>query len=575
MLALGLTAPIAAAMLTAASVARAQNSTTTPSTSTVEPSQRGRGGPVKLLYWQAPTILNPHLATGIKDAHAARIFYEQLTNFDRDGNLVPLLAADIPSVQNGGVAANGLSATWNLKKGVTWHDGRPFTADDVVFTWEYAADPATAATSLGVFQELERVEKLNDHSVRFVFKKPTPFWAEFAVTSVLPRHVFQPYRGDKAREAPANLKPVGTGAYKYVDFRAGDTLRAEINPYYHVANRPFFDTVELKGGGDAVSAARAVLQTGEYDYAWNLLVEDDVLRRLEQGGRGRAVVFPGVSPEFVQCNFSDPWREIDGERSSVKAPHPFLSDAAVRAALNLLVDRGTIQEQIYGRLAQATANVLNGPARFVSSNTRWEFSIDRANQILETAGWKRGPDGVRAKDGKRLKMLFQTSVNGPRQKTQQIIKQACARAGIELELKAVVASAFFSADPGNPDTFNHFHADLQMLNFNQGLPDPQRFMEQFTSWRVATRDNKWSGQNKTRWRSDEYDRLWKAADTEMDPVKRAALFIRMNDLVVQNVVVIPILRRNGVDAVSHRLRGYEFHAWATQLGTLPFWQRES
>jgi len=182
---------------------------------------------------------------------------------------------------------------------------------------------------------------------------------------------------------------------------------------------------------------------------------------------------------------------------------------------------------------------------------------------------------VRGKDGKRLKMLFQTSVNGPRQKTQQIIKQACARAGIEIELKAVVASAFFSADPGNPDTWNHFYADLQMLNFNQGVPDPQRFMEQFTSWRVATRENKWSGQNKTRWRNDEYDRLWKAADTEMDPVKRAALFIRMNDLVIQNVVVIPILRRNGADAVSHRLRGYEFHAWATQLGTLPFWQREN
>ncbi|HKF65149.1 MAG TPA: peptide ABC transporter substrate-binding protein, partial [Vicinamibacterales bacterium] len=367
------------------------------------------------------------------------------------------------------VAANGLSATWNLKKGVTWHDGRPFTADDVVFTWEYAADPATAAISLGIFQELERVEKLNDHAVRFVFKKPTPFWAEPAVSSVLPRHVFQPYRGDKAREAPANLKPVGTGAYKYVDFKAGDTLRAEINPQYHVVNRPFFDTVELKGGGDAVSAARAVLQTGEYDYAWNMQVEDDMLRRLEQGGRGRVVIFSGVSPEFIQCNFSDPWREIDGERSSVKAPHPFLSDPAVRAALNVLVDRGTIQEQIYGRLAVATASFLNGPAQFVSPNTRWEFSVDRANQILEAAGWKRGADGVRAKDGKRLKMLFQTSVNGPRQKTQQIIKQACAKAGIELELKAVVASAFFSADPGNPDTWNHFYADLQMLNFNQGV----------------------------------------------------------------------------------------------------------
>src|SRR5262249_49090192 len=154
---------------------------------------------LRLLYWQAPTILNPHLATGVKDGHAARIFYEQLANFDRDGNLVPILAADIPSLQNGGVAANGLSATWNLKKGVTWHDGRPLTAGDVFSRGEYGAARAPAAISQGVFRELERVEKLTDHAVRFVFKKPTPFWAEPAVSSVLPRHVFQSYRGDRAR----------------------------------------------------------------------------------------------------------------------------------------------------------------------------------------------------------------------------------------------------------------------------------------------------------------------------------------------------------------------------------------
>jgi peptide/nickel transport system substrate-binding protein len=333
--------------------------------------------------------------------------------------------------------------------------------------------------------------------------------------------------------------------------------------------------VELKGGGDAVSAARAVLQTGEFDYAWNMQVEDEVLQRIEQGGRGRVVIFPGVVPESIQCNFSDPWREVDGERASVKAPHPFLTDPVVRAALNVLVDRGAIQEQIYGRLAEAAANILNGPARFVSPNTRWEFSVDKANQILDAAGWKRGSDGVRAKDGKRLRMLFQTSVNAPRQKAQQVVKQACARAGIELELKSIAASSFFTSDPGNPDTYSHFFADLQMLTYFRDVPDPQRFMEQFVSWRVATKENKWSGSNTTRWRSDEYDRLWKAADTEMDPVKRAALFIRMNDLVIQNVVVIPFLRRNGAEAVSGRLRGYDFHPWAPQIWNLAAWYRDA
>jgi peptide/nickel transport system substrate-binding protein len=570
MVALGLTAPMAAQMLVAGGVRPAH-----AQAPAFVPTRRGGGGALKLLYWQAPTILNFHFATGIKDQHAARLFQEPLAHFDGDGNLVPILAADIPTVQNGGLAADGTWVIWNLKKGVTWHDGRPFTTDDVVFTWEFAADPAAATTTVGAFGEIQRAEKLGDHQVKFVFKRPTPFWSETAVIHVLPRHVFDAYRGAKSREAPANLKPIGTGAYRLVDFKPGDALRGEINSNYHVPKRPFFDTLELKGGGDAVSAARAVLQTGEYDYAWNMQVEDDVLQRLEQGGRGSVVVFQGSSPEYIHVNFSDPWKEVDGERSSLKVPHPFLTDAAVRQALNVLVDRGTIQEQIYGRLASPTANVLNGPPRFVSPNMRWEFNVDRANQILDAAGWKRGADGIRGKDGKRLKMVLQTSINAPRQKAQQIIKQTAAKAGIDLELKAVVASVFFSSDPGNPDTYNHFYADLQMFQFVQGVPDPQRYMEQFTSWRVATKENKWAFANKTRWRNENYDRLWKAADTEMDPVKRAALFIRMNDLVIQNVVVIPIMRRNGAEAVSRRLRGFDFHAWVPQIWNVSHWYREA
>ncbi len=301
---------------------------------------------------------------------------------------------------------------------------------------------------------------------------------------IIPKHVFDPFRGAKSREAPANLKPVGTGAYRFVDFKPGDIVRGEANPAYHVPNRPFFDALEMKGGGDAVSAARAVLQTGEYDYAWNMQVEDDILRRIEQGGKGRVNIWPTGNPEHIQCNFTDPWTEVDGERSSVKTTHPLLSDPAVRQALNLLVDRAAVQEQIYGRGGQTSANFLNAPSRFRSKNTRWEFNVDKANQVLDAAGWKRGADGIRAKDGKRLKFLYQTSINAPRQKNQAIVKQAAAKAGIEIEIKSVVASVFFSSDPANPDTYPHFYADLQMYNTTMTAPDPQYFMNQFCSWEV-------------------------------------------------------------------------------------------
>ena len=270
---------------------------------------------------------------------------------------------------------------------------------------------------------------------------------------------------------------------------------------------------------------------------------------------------------------SDPWKEVDGERASIKTSHPLLSDPAVRSALNLLVDRAVIQEEIYGRQGQASANFLDAPVRFYSRNTRWEFNVEKANQILDGAGWKRGPDGVRAKDGKRLKMVFQTSINAPRQKTQAIVKQAAAKAGIDLELKSVAASVYFSSDAANVDAFSHFYTDLQMYNTGPGGPDPQYYMEQFASWQFAAKENKWAGRNITRWRHEEYDRLWKAAKNEMDPVKRAAQFIRMNDMVIQNIVVIPILWRNTVSAVSHRLKGTDISTWNSNFWNLANWYR--
>ena len=571
MVGLGLTAPMAAQMLASAGVAQAQTKWS------FNPTKRGGGGLVKTLWWQAPTLLNPHFANGTKDQDACRIFYEPLASYDPDGNVVPVLAAEAPSLQNGQVAKDGMSVTWKLKKNVVWHDGQPFTADDVIFTWEYVMDPGTAAVTIGPYRDIVRIDKLDSHTVKIGFKSATPFWsAAFcgaATGPIIPKHLFQAFKGDKSREAPTNLKPVGTGPYKFVDFKPGDIVRGEINANYHVPNRPFFDQIEMKGGGDAIGAARAVIQTGEYDYAWNMQVEDEQLKRFEQGGKGRADIVSGGNIEHIQVNTTDPWTEVDGERSSVKTKHPTLSDPAVRQALNLLVDRGSVQEEIYGRTGIATANFVNAPSKFVSKNTKFEFNVDKANQILESAGWKKGSDGIRAKDGKKLKFVYQTSINSPRQKTQQIVKQACAKAGIELELKAVTANVFFASDPANPDTYSHFYTDLQMYTTTMTQPDPQRFMDQFTSWEVSAKDNKFALTNKTRWRNEEYDKMWKAAEHEMDPVKRAALFIKMNDLVIQNVVVIPVVFRPRVAAISNRLRDVVQSGWDSDFWSVAYWSK--
>ena len=259
----GLTAPMASMLLMHSGVANAQP------TQVYKPTKRGGGGALKALWWQGATLLQPHFANGTKDQEGSRIFYEPLGSWDRDGNLVPILAAEVPTRENGGLSADGKSVTWKLKRGVTWHDGQPFTADDCVFTWEYAKDPATAAVTSGVYKDV-KVEKIDSHTIRVTFAKATPFWATAFVAAegmIIPKHLFGPYAGAKSREAPNNLKPVGTGPYKFVDFKPGDMVRGEINTNYHMPNRPYFDTIEMKGGGDAVSAARAVIQTGEFDYA--------------------------------------------------------------------------------------------------------------------------------------------------------------------------------------------------------------------------------------------------------------------------------------------------------------------
>ncbi|MEI7874081.1 MAG: peptide ABC transporter substrate-binding protein [Alphaproteobacteria bacterium] len=565
----GLTAPMATQLLALSGVAMAQTR------SAYKPTKRGGGGLLKVIWWQGPTLLNPHFAVGTKDQDACRLFYEPLAAWDREGNLSPKLAASIPSREDGTLAADGKSVTWKIKQGVRWHDGQPLTADDVVFTWAYASNPATATVSSGSYKDVT-VEKIDAHTVVVKFKQPTPFWADTFVGwagGIIPKHLFADYIGEKSRDAPTNLKPVGTGPYKFKDFKPGDLVTGEINMDYHEPNRPHFDAIEMKGGGDAVSAARAVLQTGEYHFAWNLQVEDEILLRMEKGGKGRVVVTPGGGIEHMQINNTDPWTEIDGERSSLKTKHPTLSDPAVRQALALLIDKDSIEKHIYGRTGIATANYINNPERFRSKTTKFEFDVDKANALLDKAGWVRGADGIRAKGGKKLKFVYQTSINQPRQKTQAIIKQAAQKAGIDMELKSVTASVFFSSDVANPDTYTKFYADLQEYSNGMNAPDPEVFLRQFCSWEAATKENKWQGRNITRWQNQEYDDVHKAAQVELDPIKRAAMLIKLNELAINNVVVIPLVMRPGTAGVGNGF-AIELSGWDNNTWDLANWYRE-
>jgi peptide/nickel transport system substrate-binding protein len=433
----------------------------------------------------------------------------------------------------------------------------------VVFTFNYVTTPDTAAVTAASFSSVDNVEALDPLTVLLTFKQPTGGWfVPFlgANGTVLPKHVLANYVGAAARDAPFNLMAFGTGPYMVQDFKPGDVLTLAANPNYRESNKPFFRQVNVKGGGDATSAGRAVLQMGEYDYAWNLQVEAQVLDEMLRGGKGDLVTAPGGGVEEIFFNLADPSVELDGERSSPRSTHPFLADQRVRQAMALAIDRVTMARQLYGATGDPTSNVLTIPTNLVSSKTSMEFDLDKANQVLDQAGYARGGDGVRVTpNGSRMHVVFQTSTNSLRQKEQALVKDGWQKIGIETELKAVDASVYFTSDAGNPDTYGHFSADVEMLTFAPDSPFPLLYMKRFyardTSTDWAQKSNSWSAPNFVKWSNEQYKALFDAAGTETDPTRAAQDWQAMNDLVVGASVVVPMVDRKNADAKAKRILG--------------------
>jgi peptide/nickel transport system substrate-binding protein len=303
------------------------------------------------------------------------------------------------------------------------------------------------------------------------------------------------------------------------------------------------------GGGDAGSAAQAVLQTGDWHFAWNLQVEPAILRQMEEdGGMGRVYATPATNVERLMFNFSDPNVEVDGERAHLSVPNPRTSELAVRQALALGVDRDSIANQFYqgGDLEPPGRNILTGLAAYESPNTTTEFNIERGIEILEEAGWTL--DGnVRSKDGVELNVTYYTSINAVRQKTQQVVKQAWEQMGVRVQLGQVDAGVFFASAPGNDQTYGHFYRDIQMYTSGPVSPFPLTHMVDYYSGpnnsNIAQKSNDWSGVNNQRWVSAEFDALYEEVQATTDAERAAELFIQMNDLVINEVVVIPQVSR--------------------------------
>ena len=549
-------------------------------------AKRGSDGQLNLLYWQAPSTMNPNLSGGTKELEASSVVLEPLARYDEKGNMLPWLAEEIPTVENGGVSKDLTSITWKIKKGIKWSDGSALTADDAVFTYEYCTNPDTGCTSTNYYKDIQSVKAIGSNTVKIQFTVPKPFpYATFVGynSPILQKAQFDGCQGAKAQECTKqNFYPIGTGPFKVVDFKPNDVIVFEANPNYRDASKPAFNKLVLKGGGDATSAARAVLETSEMDYAWNLQVEPEILSKMEQAGRGTVVSAFGTAVERLMVNFTNPSPALGEDRSEYiggnnnRNAHPFLSDYNVRRALSLAIDRQILVDAGYGQAGKISCNVLPAPAIYASTaNDECKTqNIAEANRLLDAAGWKRGSDGIRQKGGVRISILYQTSTNSVRQATQAFIKEMWKQIGVETELRNISASVFFGGDVGSPDTYQKFFADIEMYTNTFSGTDPETYMSNWTCKEMAQKRNKWGGNNMPRWCSAAYDALSAKMSKTAALKDRIRLAKEMNDMLMQDYAMIPLIHRGGVSAHSNSITGPRMNEWDSELWNIADWRRK-
>ena len=541
---------------------------------------RGEAGQLKIIYWQAPSILNPFLSAGVKDVDAAALVIEPLARYDENGNMVPWLVDEVPTVANGGVSADLTSITWKLTPGLLWSDGSQVTSADVVFSAEYCLDPVGGCQQLSRFADVEKIEALDDLTVRLTFSKPKPFpYGPFvgADSPIIQMAQFGDCKGERALQCTEeNFNPIGTGPYRVVEFRANDTITFEINPNYRDAGKPAFSSVVFKGGGDAVGAARTVLQTGEFDYAWNLQIDPAILDNMESAGKGTVMSAFASSVESLMINLTNPDPALGENRSTIAGgPHPFQSDPAVRKAMSMAIDRALLAEVGYGKAGAPSCNILAAPPVYASTANEacQPQDIADANALLDGAGWVPGADGIRSKDGVRLSIIYQTSTNAVRQDAQALIKQWWEEIGIETELKSVSASVFFGGDQSSPDTFQKFYADVEMYTNLFNGTDLEAFLGYWVSTNIPSPGNKWLGLNIPRFSEPAYDALAAELSSTADINARGDIARKMNDMLVQRNIMIPLVNRGTISARANSLNGVRLNTWDSEMWNVADWTR--
>jgi peptide/nickel transport system substrate-binding protein len=348
----------------------------------------------------------------------------------------------------------------------------------------------------------------------------------------------------------------------------------EPNPYFREKDKPYFSKIILNGGGTGNEAARRVLEQGDVDYSYNLQLEPQVLDQMAGSGVGEVVANFGARVEQIFLNHTDPNTEVDGVVSSVGTSHPFFKDIRVRQAFAFAIDHAAIAN-IYGSTGVATSNNLVVPASYVSPNKYFEFNPNKAKSLLEEAGWVDSDgDGIREKDGVKLKVITRAVLNTLQDKSQRIIRNNLEEIGVGVQIDLEDTGVYLLSDPNvTPENIFRFTADLQSIDISSESPDPGTYMNYWICSQIPQKTNGWSGINLSRWCNPAYDELFRQSTVEIDPEKRKELFIQMNDLLVQDVAMIPLVHLAKVSGIKADIEGIRPTPWDAELWNVKDWSR--
>ncbi len=494
-----------------------------------------KGGQVVVGLSQEPTVFNP-LRPGIEvDRGVHYALYDSLWRVDERGQFVANLAAELPTMKNGGISKDGLTYTIKLKPGITWHDGHKLTAHDVSFTHDLILNPKFSAFSKIGHDIVASVETPDDLTVRVKLKEPfAPFMTSWSDTFIVPAHLLESVADPNTAEF--NTKPVGSGAFKFGSRVAGDHLVLQANPAYH-GGAPALERVIMKYIPD-LTVLYTQFKTGAVDITGLQGISAEFYAESKSLPGVSILVHPTASVEYIYFNHGKPQ----------------FHELAVRQALYHAMDKKAMIDQIYYGVPKPTESYLPPTSwAYNGSLAKHEFNAGKARAILDEAGWKPGPDGIRAKNGVRLSFTNSTTAgNKLREQSQALLQQNWRAIGVDMQINNMPAAVVWG------EYYTKSKYDTLMVGVQYSVGSDPDCLNRIGSKYIPAETG--SGRNVLQYKNAQLDRALEDGVREIDRAKRRALYLRAQEIMRADLPFLPIFTYARIEGVKAGLVNYKLNS---------------